>query len=166
VKLRLGGSSTSSAAMGSTPSILTAVSHLSINDRFLQGRVIVEGIFRSSSNHTVSLLFLAALLGPAVDNFFEIYAGGLPGMKGYPFYSQRKWCHCRTCLSVPAAQRHRSAVFQFLFQQALRFSVCDVGRVDGVAYVQEIQTGRVPNSDWNRFACTFSGSFLQRDVWV
>jgi outer membrane protein assembly factor BamA len=40
------------------------------------------------NNHTLSFLFRGgSILGPSVDNFFDFYAGGLPGMKGYPFYS-------------------------------------------------------------------------------
>ena len=30
---------------------------------------------------------LADILGPPVDDFFDFYAGGLVGMRGYPFYS-------------------------------------------------------------------------------
>jgi hypothetical protein len=39
-------------------------------------------------NHTVMLSVRgASILGPPVDDFFDNYAGGLIGMKGYPFYS-------------------------------------------------------------------------------
>jgi hypothetical protein len=39
-------------------------------------------------NHTMTAsLRGATILGPAVDEFFDYYAGGLIGMKGYPFYS-------------------------------------------------------------------------------
>jgi hypothetical protein len=39
-------------------------------------------------NHTLSLAFRGgAILGPSVDEFFNFYAGGLIGMKGYPFYA-------------------------------------------------------------------------------
>jgi outer membrane protein assembly factor BamA len=38
--------------------------------------------------HTLSLsLRGASILGPRVDEFFDFYAGGLIGMKGYPFYA-------------------------------------------------------------------------------
>lgn len=38
--------------------------------------------------HTLALSFNSGfILGPAVDNFFDYYIGGLAGMKGYPFYS-------------------------------------------------------------------------------
>ncbi|MDE3057947.1 MAG: PD40 domain-containing protein [Bacteroidota bacterium] len=38
--------------------------------------------------HTLSLsLRGGAIFGPAVPDFFDFYAGGLAGMKGYPFYS-------------------------------------------------------------------------------
>ncbi len=39
-------------------------------------------------NHTLTAsLHGASILGPPVDEFFDYYAGGLIGMKGYPFYS-------------------------------------------------------------------------------
>lgn len=38
--------------------------------------------------HTLSLTLRGGtIFGPAVPDFFDFYAGGLPGMKGYPFYS-------------------------------------------------------------------------------
>ncbi len=39
-------------------------------------------------DHTLSFsLHAASILGPPVDEFFDYYAGGLVGMKGYPFYA-------------------------------------------------------------------------------
>jgi hypothetical protein len=39
-------------------------------------------------NHTVGLYVRGgSILGPTVDEFFDFYAGGLVGMKGYPYYS-------------------------------------------------------------------------------
>ena len=39
-------------------------------------------------NHTLTLSARGgSILGPAVDEFFDFYAGGLVGMKGYPFYA-------------------------------------------------------------------------------
>jgi len=39
-------------------------------------------------HHTLSFeLQAGSILGPAVDDFFDFYAGGFVGMKGYPFYS-------------------------------------------------------------------------------
>jgi len=38
--------------------------------------------------HTINTTFRAAtIFGPAVDDFFDLYVGGLMGMKAYPFYS-------------------------------------------------------------------------------
>lgn len=38
--------------------------------------------------HTLSLtLHGGTIFGPPVPDFFDFYAGGLPGMKGYPYYS-------------------------------------------------------------------------------
>jgi outer membrane translocation and assembly module TamA len=39
-------------------------------------------------NHTLTVsLRGGTILGPTVDEFFDFYAGGLIGMRGYPFYS-------------------------------------------------------------------------------
>jgi len=39
-------------------------------------------------HHTLSVeLQAGSILGPAVDDFFDFYAGGFIGMKGYPFYA-------------------------------------------------------------------------------
>ncbi|MCZ6775053.1 MAG: biopolymer transporter Tol [Ignavibacteria bacterium] len=39
-------------------------------------------------NHTLTTsLRGASILGPAVDDFFDFYAGGLIGMKGYPYFA-------------------------------------------------------------------------------
>jgi hypothetical protein len=39
-------------------------------------------------NHTLSVnLRGGSIIGPPVDEFFDFYAGGLIGMKGYPFYA-------------------------------------------------------------------------------
>ncbi len=38
--------------------------------------------------HTVTLsLHGGSIVGPSVDNFFDFYAGGFAGMRGYPFYA-------------------------------------------------------------------------------
>ena len=51
----------------------------------LQWREYVPFPFK---NHTLSLnLRGGAIIGPPVDEFFDFYAGGLIGMRGYPFYA-------------------------------------------------------------------------------
>jgi Tol biopolymer transport system component len=53
----------------------------------------IEGSWRQSmpflfNGHTLTAsLRGGSILGPPVDDFFDFYAGGLIGMKGYPFYS-------------------------------------------------------------------------------
>jgi hypothetical protein len=50
-----------------------------------QWKEYIPFIFR---NHTLTVkLRGGSILGPAVDDFFDFYAGGLVGMKGYPFYA-------------------------------------------------------------------------------
>jgi hypothetical protein len=44
------------------------------------------GLFKNK--HAISFKFRGAtIFGPPVDDFYDFYATGLPGMKGYPFYS-------------------------------------------------------------------------------
>ena len=51
----------------------------------LTWREYVPFFFR---NHTLAASLRAgAILGPPIDEFFDFYAGGLIGMKGYPFYA-------------------------------------------------------------------------------
>ena len=51
----------------------------------LQWREYMPFLFK---NHTLSLnLRGGSIIGPPVDEFFDFYAGGLIGMKGYPFYA-------------------------------------------------------------------------------
>jgi hypothetical protein len=41
----------------------------------------------SRNNTLTASLRAASILGPPVDDFFDFYAGGLVGMRGYPFYA-------------------------------------------------------------------------------
>ncbi len=40
-----------------------------------------------TSHHSLSLRFQGGLIDRSVDDFFNLFAGGLVGLKGYPFYS-------------------------------------------------------------------------------
>lgn len=47
-----------------------------------------EGIGLFDNLHSITLkLWGATIFGPPVDQFYDYYATGLPGMRGYPFYS-------------------------------------------------------------------------------
>ena len=47
-----------------------------------------ENIAMPFRQHTLTARFLGAtIFGPPVDEFFNFYAGGLVGMRGYPFYA-------------------------------------------------------------------------------
>lgn len=49
---------------------------------------LTESIGLFGNDHVVSLkLAGATIFGPPVDDFYNFYASGLPGMKGYPFYA-------------------------------------------------------------------------------
>jgi Tol biopolymer transport system component len=48
----------------------------------------LESIGLFGNKHTIALkLRAASVLGPQVQDFYNFYASGLPGMKGYPFYA-------------------------------------------------------------------------------
>ena len=48
----------------------------------------MEAIGLFNNMHSVTLKLRAAtIFGPSVDDFYNNYASGLPGMKGYPFYA-------------------------------------------------------------------------------
>jgi outer membrane protein assembly factor BamA len=48
----------------------------------------VEHLALPFGGHTLTAqLHGGAILGPEVDEFFDFYAGGLVGMRGYPFYA-------------------------------------------------------------------------------
>jgi hypothetical protein len=49
---------------------------------------ITQSIGLFNNQHSLSLRLRAAtIFGPPVDEFYNFYATGLPGMKGYPFYA-------------------------------------------------------------------------------
>ncbi len=48
----------------------------------------LESIGLFGNNHSLALKLRAAtIFGPEVEDFYNFYASGLPGMKGYPFYA-------------------------------------------------------------------------------
>ena len=50
--------------------------------------VFSQGIGLFDNKHSLTLkLTGATIFGPPVESFYDFYATGLPGMKGYPFYS-------------------------------------------------------------------------------
>ncbi|MDZ4713310.1 MAG: biopolymer transporter Tol [bacterium] len=49
---------------------------------------LAQGIGLFKNRHSLTLeLHGATIFGPPTDDFYNFYASGLPGMKGYPFYS-------------------------------------------------------------------------------
>jgi hypothetical protein len=59
--------------------------HFSFPRVELSWQEYLPALFR---HHTVMLSARAgSIFGPSVDEFFDFYAGGLAGMKGYPFYA-------------------------------------------------------------------------------
>ncbi len=70
-----------------------------------------------------------SILGPSVDNFFDFYASGFPGMKGYPFYAMggNKYFTANLTYRFPVARDLDFNFLQFYFDK-IYFSVYgDVG---------------------------------------
>jgi len=93
--------------------------------------------------HTLSLSVRAAgIIGKTVDGFFDFYAGGLTGMRGYPFYSLGGNTNAAANLTyrLPISRDLGFRILQLSFTK-LFFSVfADVGNA---------WTGEMPDfSDW------------------
>jgi hypothetical protein len=67
---------------------------------YLDWREYLPGLFRS---HSVALRLRGGYIDRMVDPFYHLYAGGLDGMKGYPFYSMegRKLAHVGAAYRFP-----------------------------------------------------------------
>jgi len=81
------------------------------------------GLFNNS--HSLSLrLRGGTIFGPPQDNFFDFYASGYPGMKGYPFYAigGSRYASANLTYRFPIAEHLDFRLLQFYFDK-LYFSV-------------------------------------------
>ncbi len=81
------------------------------------------GLF--NNQHSISLnLKAGSILGKTQDNFFDFYASGYPGMKGYPFYAigGNHYATANLTYRFPVAQNIDIQFLQFYFDK-LFFSV-------------------------------------------
>jgi hypothetical protein len=81
-------------------------------------------------NHTLTLsLRGGSIIGPAVDEFFDFYAGGLPGMKGYPFYSLggNEFAMAGLAYRFPLISSIDMRVFNFYFDKLYMSLYADYG---------------------------------------
>jgi hypothetical protein len=81
-------------------------------------------------NHTVTLTLRGgSILGPAVDEFFDFYAGGLPGMKGYPYYSLggNEYAMAGLAYRFPLVSNIDLRVLNFYFDKLYATVYTDVG---------------------------------------
>jgi hypothetical protein len=88
----------------------------------------------------------AGILGDSVDEFFDYYAGGFVGMRGYPFYAigGNKTAYFNATYRFPIATQLDFRVLQFYFTKLYGSVFCDIG--DG-------WTTKVPSLDqWKRDA--------------
>lgn len=77
------------------------------------------------NSHSLSLRLRAgSILGHTQDNFFDFYASGYPGMKGYPFYALggNKYASANLTYRFPIIEHMNFNLLQFYFDK-LYFSV-------------------------------------------
>ena len=69
------------------------------------------------------------IFGPEQDNFFDFYASGFPGMKGYPFYALggNRYFTANMTYRLPIAQRLDFKFLQFYFDKIYFSLYGDVG---------------------------------------
>jgi outer membrane protein assembly factor BamA len=81
-------------------------------------------------NHTITLSFRGgSIIGAAVDEFFDFYLGGLPGMKGYPYYSLGGNEYAMTGLAYrfPVFSNIDMRIFNFYFDKLYASVYADYG---------------------------------------
>jgi Tol biopolymer transport system component len=80
------------------------------------------------------------IFGPAVDDFFDFYIGGLAGMKGYPFYSMggNEYASANLTYRFPVAENIDLRVAQLYFDKLYAAVYGDVG----AAWTEGGLTGR------------------------
>jgi hypothetical protein len=80
--------------------------------------------------HTLSLTLNASgILGPTVDEFFDYYAGGFIGMRGYPFYAigGNKAISLNAAYRFPIATNLDFRILQLYFSKLYASVFYDVG---------------------------------------
>lgn len=112
--------------------------------RFHRAEVVWnEHIALPFERHTLSLSLRAAgVIGKTVDSFFDMYAGGLTGMRGYPFYSLGGNTAASATLTYrfPISRSLDMRILQIYFKKLFVSGFVDVGNA---------WTGRVPAMrDW------------------
>ena len=106
-----------------------------------------EHIALPFEKQTLSLTFSwGSILGPAVDNFFDFYAGGFAGMRGYPFYAigGNEMATVQLNYRFPLSTNLDFRFLQFYFKKLYASVFADIGSA---------WTGEVPQSDqWRKDA--------------
>ena len=94
---------------------------------FLDWREYLPGLFRT---HSTALRVRAGTITRPADSFYHFFAGGLDGLKGYPYYSieGRNLMHISAAYRIPLFQ-HMNLQLAFLQFDKLAFSVYgDMGK--------------------------------------
>ncbi len=88
-------------------------------------------------------LHVGYIFGPTVDNFFDFYAGGLIGMRGYPFYA----IGGNRLLTFDLAYRY--PLFRDVDKQLLQFYLSDV-YLSGFGDVGDCWDGSITGTQFRR----------------
>ncbi|MBI4428828.1 MAG: PD40 domain-containing protein [Ignavibacteriales bacterium] len=97
--------------------------------------------------HTFSIALRGGgILGPGVDNFFDFYAGGFAGMRGYPFYAigGNEMATAHISYRFPVSSSLDFRILQFYFKKLYASIFADIGSA---------WTGEMPTvSQWKKDA--------------
>ena len=96
------------------------------------------------STHSFMARFKGGYIDKPIDGFYHFYAGGLEGMKGYPFYSMegRKLIHAELAYRFPLIRNINLNLAMLHFKDAFISVYGDVGN----AWI----SGKLDNSDLKR----------------
>lgn len=79
--------------------------------------------------HSLSILIKAGLIDRVVDSFYHFFAGGLDGLKGYPYYSieGRKMAQLRLAYQLPLSTNLNFSLLSTQFEKLALIVYGDVG---------------------------------------
>jgi Tol biopolymer transport system component len=117
--------------------------HYNFSRLELQWNEHVESLF---PKHTITVSARAGgILGPTVDSFFDFYAGGFAGMKGYPFYALggNEIGTLNLTYRFPISTAINVRILQFYFTKLYASVFTDVGNAWSGSSIPEY-------SDWKK----------------
>jgi Tol biopolymer transport system component len=95
-------------------------------------------------NHSLAFRLRAGIIDKPVENFYNFFAGGLDGIKGYPYYSieGRKLFHLGLAYRLPIFRKMDLRFLLFNFDKLYLSLYADIGNA--------WDDGRIKSSEWKR----------------